>query len=95
MLFTFSRADYPLTELEGYLAYATKQDAVVLWQDAVLLAIKYPALFSLCQANCYALDIDLQARDLAELLSEQTKVRSISMPFLVQLTEAYFPQFEL
>ena len=45
MLYTFSQADYPQRELEGYFANITENDAVVLWQDGVLLAIKYPALF--------------------------------------------------
>ncbi len=95
MLYTFSQADYPYCELESHLANVSAQDAVVLWQDGVLLAIKYPDLFSRCRAACYALDTDLSARGLNAFLSSGIKVRSISMPFLVQLTERYTPQFEL
>ena len=45
MLYTFSQADYAQRELEGYFANITENDAVVLWQDGVLLAIKYPHYF--------------------------------------------------
>lgn len=93
MLYTFSQADYNNAELSAYLTNATAQDAVVLWQDGVLLAIKYPQLFTACQANCYALELDLQARNITALLPP--KVRSVSMPFLVELTERYTPQLGL
>lgn len=93
MLYTFSQADYPYNELENHLAHATAQDAVVLWQDGVLLAVKYPELFSHCQADCYALEIDVVARGLTEFFSPSTKVRSISLLFLVRLTERYTPQY--
>lgn len=93
MLYTFSQADYNNTELSAYLANATEQDAVVLWQDGVLLAVKYSQWFNSCKAECYALDLDLQARNLTALLPP--KVRSVSMAFLVELTERYTPQFGL
>jgi len=48
MLYTFSQADYAQRELEGYFANITENDAVVLWQDGVLLAIKYPHCFEQC-----------------------------------------------
>lgn len=95
MLYTFSQADYPQAELDSYFAGITAQDAVLLWQDGVLLALKYPDLFSHCQADCYALDLDLNARGLVPLLSSKVKVRSISMAFLVGLSEQYAPQFAL
>ena len=93
MLYTFSQADYPPHELEAYFSQADTQDALLLWQDAVLLAVKYPALFAQCKAECYALDLDINARGLTALIAP--KVRSISLPFLVQLTERYSPQFAL
>lgn len=91
MLYTFSQADYNHDELTSFLTKLNVQDAVLLWQDGVLLAVKYPDLFAECKANCYALELDLNARNLAALISP--KVRSISMPFLVKLTEHYTPQF--
>lgn len=91
MLYTFSQADYNNDELTFLLTNANAQDAVLLWQDGVLLAVKYPDLFAKCIANCYALELDLNARNLAELIP--SKVRSISMAFLVELTEHYTPQF--
>lgn len=50
MLYTFSQADYAQRELEGYFANITENDAVVLCQDGVLLAIKYPHYFEQCPA---------------------------------------------
>ena len=41
MLYTFSRTHYSETELQRYLTEITENDAVVLWQDGVLLAVKY------------------------------------------------------
>ena len=40
MLYTFSQAHYSETELQRYLTEITENDAVVLWQDGVLLAVK-------------------------------------------------------
>lgn len=37
MLYTFSQADYSEAELQRYLSAITAQDAVVFWQDGVLL----------------------------------------------------------
>jgi len=91
MLYTFSQADYNNDELAFLFTNANAQDAVLLWQDGVLLAVKYPDLFTKCTANCYALELDLNARNLATFIPP--KVRSISMPFLVELTEYYTPQF--
>lgn len=91
MLYTLSQADYNNDELTFLLTNANDQDAVLLWQDGVLLAVKYPDLFTKCTANCYALELDLNARNLAALIPP--KVRPISMPFLVELTEHYTPQF--
>ena len=41
MLYTFSQAHYSETDLQRYLTEITENDAVVLWQDGVLLAVKY------------------------------------------------------
>ena len=40
MLYCFSQSAYSDDELTGYFATMTKNDAVVLCQDGVLLAIK-------------------------------------------------------
>ena len=67
MLYTFSQADYPQRELEGYFANITENDTVVLWQDGVLLAIKYPHYFEQCPAECLLLEQDILARNLTAL----------------------------
>ncbi|TCP97210.1 tRNA 2-thiouridine synthesizing protein B [Cricetibacter osteomyelitidis] len=91
MLYTFSQADYPQPELQRILENITAQDAVLLWQNGVLLAVKYPEFF----ADCYILETDVSARNLTALLPEGHKVRLISMENLVQLTERFSPQFAL
>ena len=49
MLYTFSQAHYSETELQRYLTEITENDAVVLWQDGVLLAVKYGEMFTQCK----------------------------------------------
>ena len=49
MLYTFSQAHYSETELQRYLTEITENDAVVLWQDGVLLAVKYREMFTQMQ----------------------------------------------
>ena len=61
MLYTFSQAHYSQTELEHYLLNATAQDAVVLWQDGVLLALKQADMLARCHASCFALENDILA----------------------------------
>lgn len=95
MLYTLSQADYPKSELDAYFARLQADDAVLLWQDGVLLAVKYPALFAQCPAHCVMLEQDISARNLTALLPENSKVRSISMADLVELTERYTPQLAL
>ena len=95
MLYTFSQAHYSQTELEQYLLNATAQDAVVLWQDGVLLALKQADVFVRCHASCFALENDILARNLTALLPNDAKVRSISLADFVPLSEQYFPQIAL
>ncbi|MDY4280299.1 MAG: DsrH/TusB family sulfur metabolism protein [[Pasteurella] mairii] len=92
MLYTFSQADYSEAELQRYLSAITAQDAIVFWQDGVLLPFKHAELWSQLDATCYALEIDLQARN---LICHMEKVRSISLPDFVALSERYFPQLAL
>ncbi|VEI29544.1 intracellular sulfur oxidation protein [Haemophilus parainfluenzae] len=94
MLYTFSQAHYSETELQRYLTEITENDAMVLWQDGVLLAVKYGEMFTQCKGQCFVLEQDVLARNLTALLSNN-KVRSISLADLVDLTAQYSPQIAL
>ena len=94
MLYTFSQAHYSETELQRYLTEITENDAVVLWQDGVLLVVKYGEMFTQCKGQCFVLEQDVLARNLTTLLSNN-KVRSISLADLVDLTAQYSPQIAL
>lgn len=95
MLYTFSQADYDQQTLEIYLRNANAIDAIVLWQDGVLLAIKQADVLARCQAPCFVLENDLLARNLTALLPENAKVRSISLADFVAISEQYSPQIAL
>lgn len=96
MLYTFSQADYNENELLSYLSRCSCQDALVCWQDAVLLPIKYPHLWQNLPASCYVLQTDLQARQLEQVFSLlNTNIQPISLNEFVDLTEQYFPQIAL
>lgn len=95
MLYTFSQADYDQQTLEIYVRNANATDAIVLWQDGVLLAIKQADVLARCQAPCFVLENDLLARNLTALLPENTKVRSISLADFVAISEQYSPQIAL
>ena len=94
MLYTFSQAHYSETELQRYLTEITENDAVVLWQDGVLLAVKYGEMLTQCKGQCFTLKQDVLARNLTALLSNN-QVRSISLADLVDLTAQYSPQIAL
>ena len=53
MLYTFSQAHYSETDLQRYLTEITENDAVVLWQDGVLLAVKYGEMFYSMQRTMF------------------------------------------
>ena len=95
MLYTFSQAHYSETDLQRYLTEITENDVVVLWQDGVLLAMKYGKMFTQCKAQCFMLEQDVLARNLTTLLPENNQVRSISLADLVDLTVQYSPQITL
>ncbi|KNE84731.1 MULTISPECIES: DsrH/TusB family sulfur relay protein [Aggregatibacter] len=95
MLYTFSQADYDQQTLEIYVRNANATDAIVLWQDGVLLAIKQADVLARCQAPCFVLENDLLARNLTALLPENAKVRSISLADFVAISEQYSPQIAL
>lgn len=67
---------------------------MVLWQDGVLLAVKYGEMFTQCKGQCFVLEQDVLARNLTALLPNN-KVRSISLADLVDLTAQYSPQIAL
>ena len=94
MLYTFSQAHYSATELQRYLTEITENDAVVLWQDGVLLAVKYGEMFTQCKGQCFVLEQDVLARNVTALLPNN-KVRSISLTDFVDLTAQYSPQIAL
>ena len=94
MLYTFSQAHYSETELQRYLTEITENDAVVLWQDGVLLAVKYGEMLTQCKGQCFMLKQDVLARNLTALFSNN-QVRSISLADLVDLTAQYSPQIAL
>ena len=94
MLYTFSQAHYSETQLQRYLTEITENDAVVLWQDGVLLAVKYGEMLTQCKGQCFMLKQDVLARNLTALLSNN-QVRSISLADLVDLTAQYSPQIAL
>lgn len=90
MLYTLSNAQYD-DETLSLLNHLNENDAVVLWQDGVLQAVKNPQFFANLP-RCYLLERDVIARGLQQSLSE---FRTISLAELVKLTEVYFPQIAL
>ena len=95
MLYTLSRAQYDKQELTTLLAQLQPTDALLLWQDGVLLAVKYGEMFTQCKGQCFMLEQDVLARNLTALLPENNQVRSISLTDLVDLTAQYSPQIAL
>ena len=85
MLYTLSKAQYDKQELTTLLAQLQPTDALLLWQDGVLQAVKNPQLFA-NRENVFALTQDLQARNLT------VTVETISLEQAVRLTEEFYPQ---
>jgi len=92
MLYTFSQANYAQTELIRYFQHMTENDAVLLWQDGILLALKEFELLENCKAPVYMAEHDVQARGLINKVPEQWL---ISQTECVELTEEFKPQFAL
>ena len=88
MLYTLSKAQYDKQELTTVLAQLQPTDALLLWQDGVLQAVKNPQLFA-NRENVFALTQDLQARNLT------VTVETISLEQAVRLTEGFYPQVSL
>ncbi|MBS6008507.1 MAG: sulfurtransferase complex subunit TusB [Haemophilus parahaemolyticus] len=88
MLYTLSRAQYDKQELSTLLAQLQPTDALLLWQDGVLQAVKNPQLFA-NRENVFALTQDLQARNLT------VTMETISLEQAVRLTEEFYSQVGL
>lgn len=88
MLYTLSKAQYDKQELTTLLAQLQLTDALLLWQDGVLQAVKNPQLFA-NRENVFALTQDLQARNLT------VTMETISLEQAVRLTEEFYPQVGL
>ena len=88
MLYTLSKAQYDIQELTALLAQLQPSDALLLWQDGVLQAVKNPQLFA-NRENVFALAQDLQARNLT------ANVAQVTLEQAVKLTEDFYPQVAL
>lgn len=88
MLYTLSKAQYDNQELTALLAQLQPTDALLLWQDGVLQAVKNPQLFA-NRENVFALAQDLQARNLT------ANVAQVTLEQAVKLTEDFYPQVAL
>lgn len=90
MLYTLSKAHYD-DETLSLLGHLDDNDAIILWQDGVLQAVKNPQFFANLP-RCYVLEQDVVARGLKPSLSS---FRCVSLSEFVKLSEIYFPQVAL
>lgn len=90
MLYTLSKSQYDLSELNTLFSNLTKDDAVILWQDGVLQAVKSAPLFANIE-HVFALENDLNARNIQ--VSEP--IQPISLSELVKVTQQFYPQIAL
>ncbi|WP_392563491.1 sulfurtransferase complex subunit TusB [Orbus wheelerorum] len=70
-------------------------DAVLFWQNGVILAIKNNQQLITILAktsHCYVLDNDIIARGLTPLIDERITI--INMDEVIALTERYYPQMK-
>lgn len=88
MLYTLSQANYDQRTLNDILAQLTENDALLLWQDGVLQAVKNRECFA-NRSNVFVSKPDCIARNI------QTDLHTISLTETVKLTEHYFPQIAL
>lgn len=91
MLYTFSKSQYDNETLQSFLAHLSENDAVLLWQDGVLQAVKNPQLFAKLP-RCYLLEQDVIARGLTAQLSV---FECLSLTEFVRLTETHAPHIAL
>lgn len=90
MLYTLSKALCDQDELHFILSQLDAENALVLWQDGVLQAVKNPQIFA-DRPNLFVMKSDLLARG----LSLDARFKQISMSELVALTETFSPQIAL
>ncbi|MDP8162686.1 sulfurtransferase complex subunit TusB [Pasteurella skyensis] len=90
MLYTLSKSHYNIDDLESILSHITEQDAVILWQDGVLLAVRSSQLFANIK-NIFILDSDVTARG----LTLSSELKRVSLPELIAITEKFYPQIAL
>lgn len=88
MLYTLSRADYDINQLQAIISQLTENDALLLWQDGVLQAVKKTQIFAKIP-NLFILENDLIARGL------ESNFPKISLQKFVELTEQYYPHIAL
>lgn len=93
MLYTLSKSSYSVNELENLLRHSTTQDAIMLWQDGVLQAVKNPQFFA-NKPNVFLLENDIAARGLQKI-TQNSPLNVISLADFVKLSEDYFPQIAL
>lgn len=94
MLYTLSSSQSNITDIENILSKITEQDAVILWQDGVLQAVRYPQLFAGIE-NVFILKQDLLARGLHPKQFDFTFAKIITLSQLIEVTDKYSPQITL
>ena len=68
-------------------------DIILFWQNGVILTLRDNAIIKQIKTitpHCYALESDLAARGLTQLVDSEIKI--IDMLKVVKLTEKYSPQ---
>lgn len=88
MLYTLSQAQQSEEELTAIFSRLTEQDAVILWQNGVLQAVKNYDFFAQ-YPQVFVLESDLNARGLS------TDLATISLEQLVDISERFYPQIAL
>ena len=88
MLYTLSQAQHSEEELTAIFSRLTEQDAVILWQNGVLQAVKNYDFFAK-YPQVFVLETDLDARGLS------TDLATISLEQLVDISERFYPQIAL
>ncbi|WP_124210994.1 DsrH/TusB family sulfur relay protein [Vespertiliibacter pulmonis] len=83
-----SQANYTPNELTQLLHQITDNDALVLWQNGVLQAVKFPNLFANI-SNVFVLENDIKARGLT------VPFKTITLSEFISISEKFFPQVAL
>lgn len=89
MLYTFSQAHYDNQTLQSLLAQIRPQDAVLLWQDGVLQAVRYAEFFANCP-QLFVLEQDVLARGIDAQIPAH--FQRLTLDDFVRVSEQYFPQ---